>query len=354
MKTLQDILIETLLISRSRVSIGDISIAKQNRMIIKEWKRELRKHDITHEVVNVLEGVPQGLKYHPEFDAFVHTYYVVIAVMKLKRLDLIEAAFLHDYGKGTKTNVGKDRIYSFGHPRESLKFIEKHKDRIKYYDLTYRITKEHMNLPVGHKKLKDDVDLDDFITADKVISKQLYLKNSTWFDRFKNKIKERLVFFKQRHSSKLVYVMAGISGSGKSRYLKNMDSKYIVSPDEIRRELTGDISDQSRNNEVWATTKVRMKVVLWKYGKVYLDATNVNKWLRVEFMSDFNSAQKIVIVFDVDVETAVGRVQMDIENEVDRPNVPEEVVRKQYKLFKKGENSLKHEFNKIGYYDEKN
>ena len=74
------------------------------------WKRELRKHDITHEVVNALEGVPQGLKYHPEFDAFVHTYYVVQATINLKRIDLIEAAFLHDYGKGTKTNVGNDHV----------------------------------------------------------------------------------------------------------------------------------------------------------------------------------------------------------------------------------------------------
>jgi predicted kinase len=208
-------------------------------------------------------------------------------------------------------------------------------------------------LNAGHKKLKDDSDLDDFITSDKIISKQLYLKDSNWFDRFKNKIKEKMVFFKQKHSSKKVYIMVGISGSGKSRYLSSIEPKYIVSPDEIRRELTGDISDQSMNNDVWATTKILMKLTLRRYGKVYLDATNVNKWLRVEFMSDFNGAQKIAVVFDADVETTIERIKKDIENGIDRPNVPEEVVRKQYKLFKKGEQSLKNEFNKVIYYEDK-
>jgi len=320
---------------------------------ISEWKRQLREYEITANVVNALEGVPQGLKYHPEFDAFYHTYYVVSAIWKLWRPDLIEAAFLHDYGKGTKTNIGRNVIHSFGHPKESLKFVEKHKDIIKYYDLTYRMVGKHMDLNPGHKKLKDDIDLDDFVNADKIISKQLYMSHSDWMDRFKNKIKEKMVFFKQRYSSKKVYIMVGISGSGKSRYLKSVDPKYIVSPDDIRRELTGDISDQSKNNEVWALAKLTMKITLRRYGKVYLDATNVNKWLRVEFMADFNGVQKIAVVFDSDVETSLKRVNNDIENGVDRSVVPEEIIRKQYKLFKKGESSLKHEFNKVVYYDGK-
>jgi len=352
MKTLHDILIETWNETRSKIPPAN----KTRRIItlhtyVDVWKRELRNHDITSEVVNALDGVPQGLKHHPEFDAFVHTYYVFKAVIGLNRMDLIEVAFLHDYGKGTKTNIGNDRIYAFGHPKESLKFLEKYKDRIKYYNLTYRLIEKHMDLNPGHKMLKDDVDLDDFINADKVISKQLWLKDSDWSDKFRNKIKEKMVFFKQRHSFKKVYVMIGISGSGKSRYLKWIDPKYIVSPDEIRKELTGDISDQSKNNEVWSTAKARMKVVVRRYGKVYLDATNVNKWLRVEFMSDFNGAKKIAVVFDIDVETVIKRINKDIENGIDRPNVPEEVVRKQYKLLKKGEESLKHEFNEVIYYE---
>ena len=316
---------------------------------VEAWKRLLREYEITAKVVNALDGVPQGTNHHPEFDAFVHTYLVVEAVMRIMRPDLIEAAFLHDYGKGTKTNVGNDRIYAFGHPKESLKYIEEIENRIKYYDLTYRMVEKHMDLNVGHKKLENDTDLDDFITSDKVISKRLYLDYSDWSDRLYNKIREKWVLFKQRHSRNKVYIMVGISGSGKSRYLKNVDPKYIVSPDEIRKELTGDISDQSMNSAVWPTAKARMKVALRRYGKVYLDATNVNKWLRVEFMSDFNGAQKIAIVFDVDVETTVKRIEKDIEDGVDRSNVPEAIVRKQYKLFKKGESSLKHEFNKVVY-----
>ena len=44
----------------------------------------------------------------------------------------------------------------------------------------------------------------------------------------------------------------GISGSGKSRLYKKEYSDYkLVSPDEIRKFLTGNISDQSKNNEVF-------------------------------------------------------------------------------------------------------
>jgi len=348
-QSLKNILVETWLCSRAIVREYPQRRIVTNATYIEEWKRALREYDITAKVVNALEGVPQGLNHHPEFDAFYHTYYVVMAVWKLKRPDLLEAAFLHDYGKGTKTNVGNDRIYAFGHPKESIKYLESIKNRIKHYDLTYRMIDKHMDLNPGHKKLQDDPDLDDFITADKVISKQLYLKESDWSDRLKNVIKEKWVYFKQRHSSKKVYVMVGISGSGKSRYLKNVDPKYIVSPDDIRRELTGDVSDQSMNAEVWPTAKIRMKVALRRYGKVYLDATNVNKWLRVEFMADFNGAQKIAVVFESDVETSLERVNKDIENGVDRSVVPESIIRKQYKLFKKGEQSLKSEFNKVIY-----
>ena len=316
-ENLHNILVRAWLVSRAKVREYRI-VTKAT--YIEAFKQELREHEITAKVVNALEGVPQGLKYHPEFDAFYHTYYVISAIWKLKRPDLIEAAFLHDYGKGTKTNIGRNVIHSFGHPKESLKFVEKYKDRIKYYDLTYRMVGKHMDLNPGHKKLKDDSDLDDFVNADKIISKQLYMNESDWTDKMWNKIREKWVFFKQRHSSKKVYIMVGISGSGKSRYLKNVDPKYIVSPDDIRREL-----------------------------KVYLDATNVNKWLRVEFMADFNGAQKIAVVFDSDVETSLNRVNKDIENGVDRSEVPEEIIRKQYKLFKKGENSLEREFNKVVY-----
>ena len=53
-----------------------------------------------------------------------------------------------------------------------------------------------------------------------------------------------------KYMAKLVLPI-GISGSGKS-YIYNRDYKDCVqvSPDLIREELTGDISNQSKNKEV--------------------------------------------------------------------------------------------------------
>ena len=70
----------------------------------------------------------------------------------------------------------------------------------------------------------------------------------------------------------------GISGSGKS-YIYNRDYKdYVqVSPDLIREELTGSISDQSKNKEVFKLAFERVDEYLNKGQDVFFDATNVNK-----------------------------------------------------------------------------
>lgn len=344
-QSLYSILVETWLVAESKAS-NDIEF-------IKNWKFELRLHDITCDVVNLLDGIPQSTRYHPEFDAFVHTFYVVKAIWKMKKLHLLEAAFLHDVGKGTMTNVGNDRIYHFGHPQASVRFIEKHKNRIKEYELTHHITDKHMNFPIDHKKLKlkDNEDLRNFIIADKIISKELYIKNSTSKERKVNVKKEQKVYARQRKFKKEFYVMVGIPGSGKSKYLKNVDQKLIVSPDDIRRELFGDVSiqktDQIPSSEVWKIVSVRSRILLNLYGKVYFDATNVMKFNRVKLMSAYNDCRKIAVVFDVDPSIAKQRIENDIKNNVDRSNVPNKIIDKMYKLFKQGKKSLVSEFNEI-------
>ena len=269
----------------------------------------------------------------------------------MKKPHLLEAAFLHDVGKGTMTTVGSNRIYHFGHPQASVRFIEKHKNRIREYELTHRIADKHMNFPVNHPTLKDDDDLRNFITADKVVSKELYMENSTPKERKLNAKKEQEVYNRQRKSKKEFYAMIGIPGSGKSRFLKDVDQKLIVSPDDIRRELFGDVSiqktDQIPASEVWKIAAVRSRILLNLYSKVYFDATNVMKFRRVELMSAYNDCRKIAVVFDVDPSIAKQRIADDIKNKVDRSNVPNKVIDKMYKLFKQGEKSLVSEFNEI-------
>ena len=75
-------------------------------------------------------------------------------------------------------------------------------------------------------------------------------------------------------------MMVGIVGAGKSTYVKTLQAQTnatVVSPDEIRLELCGDMTDQSKNGYIF--TKVvpeRIKAALEK-GEVIYDATNYNR-----------------------------------------------------------------------------
>ena len=74
-----------------------------------------------------------------------------------------------------------------------------------------------------------------------------------------------------------IIVPIGISGSGKTR-LYNMRYKdlYLLSPDLIRKELTGSISDQKKNKEVFEEVDRRVADLVKKGESFFYDATNVN------------------------------------------------------------------------------
>ena len=309
-----------------------------------DWKNGLLKHKETAEIVNMLENVPQALFWHPEFEVLKHVYLVYTSICRQGTLELLETALLHDTGKATTTNIGKDKMYSFGHEDDSLIFIEKNKHLIKYYE----VTKRHMQVKeVSDKQIANDFMMKEFVKADKTMSKVLYYEFFFQEDE-QNKIKEAEVLAKQQNASTKVYVTVGISGSGKSTYLKtHFKPEVIVCPDQIRKELTHNISDQSKNGEVWPITKQRMLDVLKKHGEVVLDATNVNKSLRIRFMSAFNYNKKIALVFNTPIDICKARVSDDIANKVDRSNVPMNIIDKQYTQFNNGKESLQHEFNEI-------
>ena len=67
-----------------------------------------------------------------------------------------------------------------------------------------------------------------------------------------------------------LYVMCGLSGSGKStiakEYQKKIPGSVIISSDEIREELCdGDRADQSKNNEVFRIFHDRIRKNLEKH-----------------------------------------------------------------------------------------
>lgn len=145
--------------------------------------------------------------------------------------------------------------------------------------------------------------------------------------------------FKQFHMPSLIELI-GVSGSGKSTWIKNNKSKWnktvVISPDEIRKELTGNISDQSKNKEVFELTKILIIHNLKKGKNVVLDATNIDTIYRIPFVNDISDKvefKKIALVFYVSREEAKQRIKRDIENKVDRANVSEDIIDIQYQKY---------------------
>ena len=76
-----------------------------------------------------------------------------------------------------------------------------------------------------------------------------------------------------------LYIMIGLSGSGKSSIAKgivqNNPGTIIVSSDAIREELTGKVEDQSKNEEVFKIFHKRIREGLENKYNVIADATNI-------------------------------------------------------------------------------
>jgi predicted kinase len=144
----------------------------------------------------------------------------------------------------------------------------------------------------------------------------------------------------------------GISGSGKSTYIDQLaadnSNVVVVSPDAIRRELTGDVSDQTRNKEVFKIAHERAAAAIRDNKLVVFDATNTQQYGAFGRLSLIQSIEKLADksfrtyykTFEVDPNTAMQRVQSAINNGVDRAKTPGFVIQRQFDQFEKDKNNL--------------
>lgn len=128
----------------------------------------------------------------------------------------------------------------------------------------------------------------------------------------------------------------GISGSGKSTlykmYYKNLP---VVCPDEIRKEITGNISDQSMNNEVFGEVFKRVENLIRQGKSFFYDATNLNKRLRRRFIADYKrpGVKIIYVVLPANIEVSYERIKNDLNSGKDRSNVPYDELKRQYNMY---------------------
>jgi len=188
------------------------------------------------------------------------------------------------------------------------------------------------------------------ITVDEkigVVNSKGIQKLFNWRIKYEDKYPPNEIINEMDENKPKLILPVGISGSGKSTWIKSqIDSNTIVvSPDDIRRELTGNISDQTQNAKVWAMAFKRTADALNAGKNVILDATNIKSgerrnlmnYMKVHVDKPFEGLAK---VFSVEPEVAKQRVKKDIENGVDRSNVPDWAIDRQYQSFVDGVNSI--------------
>lgn len=119
-----------------------------------------------------------------------------------------------------------------------------------------------------------------------------------------------------------IKITIGISGAGKSTFCRKNFPDYLqLDMDDIRKELTGDVSDQSMNKEVFSIFNQRLSDALNKNLDICIANTNLK-------LKDIKSTVALIpkeyliefILFEdsLNWEKCRDRVQFDIETGVDR------------------------------------
>jgi predicted kinase len=124
-----------------------------------------------------------------------------------------------------------------------------------------------------------------------------------------------------------LHAMMGLPGSGKSHMAITMLQTHNapwVCPDNIRKQLTGDINDQSKNDEVFDEAHGQVRNFLDRGNNVVFDATNVSQRARDELLAIAKETEAITHLHVIDTPIDVCRARMEARGRV----VPEESFRK--------------------------
>ena len=124
-------------------------------------------------------------------------------------------------------------------------------------------------------------------------------------------------------------MLVGLPASGKSTYAKELSKIYnavIVSSDDMRKELFGDINCQDKNDYLFNQLKKRIKEFLRDGKSVIMDATNISSKKRKSFLVELThiSCRKECVIVATPYEECLKR------NKLRDRVVPEEVIKRMY------------------------
>ena len=121
---------------------------------------------------------------------------------------------------------------------------------------------------------------------------------------------------------KNLVVTLGITGCGKSRWLKNKSP--VIETDDLRVELLDDISDSAtQEGFIFGTAAKRISKLFDTHDTVYFGATLVDGKHRIPFLQSIKDMCKHKFVIDVVIfpgipELSKERITRDLKNGVQR------------------------------------
>ena len=119
-----------------------------------------------------------------------------------------------------------------------------------------------------------------------------------------------------------IIVPIGISGSGKTRLYRMRYSDYsLISPEIIRKELTGDINNHDKDDEVLMVVRRRIGDLMDEGKSIFYDDANIDTRDRQAFSNSFIGIPDVKIIYVVlpaDVELSLKRIDEDTKNNIEQ------------------------------------
>lgn len=147
----------------------------------------------------------------------------------------------------------------------------------------------------------------------------------------------------------MIYFTVGISGSGKTtfrnKFLAENPNVKIICMDDIRQSVCGDVNDQSQNKKVFSIAKAKFSSYFMSGEDIFIDGTNLDKKTINGFLTSFAECKFFIMQDSFDLELCKNRIKQDISNQVNRANVSDIVLEKQFHKFQNIYNYLKTYYN---------
>lgn len=134
---------------------------------------------------------------------------------------------------------------------------------------------------------------------------------------------------------KTLVVLSAVAGAGKStwaeQYRQMHHHVYVVSSDEIRKELTGKYSDLSHDEEMWRIYFSRIEEYRDKSSNVVViaDSTNILNKYRMLYKDIVGFDKKVLVIIRKDLPVILKQNLARNESKI----IPEEAVKWMYENF---------------------